>query len=435
MQTNVIRTNCPSINPDVVKNALAAKMDKSAFDSWVYPLACIINSSDIHFISQNQFSADFIKRTYFHIFQSVAAEFGMTASIAVGRPVAVMPTISVNDNEIQKNFELKSKTVSVKLESVEISFDSFITSEENIFAISACRKIASGCATFSPLFLYGSQGCGKSLLARAIENESNGRVVHMTGAQFVSEFLRSMSEKSVFAFKDFCRNCDTFILDDVHNLIGKRATTDEFMSLLLDLIKMRKNVVLTANAAPSSLSGFDRRIQSVLASGLVADLTMPNKSVCKTMLMRAGVTIDVAESLAGRIDGNGHLISGIAKKIKTYTELMSEKVTPAVADRLLSDCLSKNKTPLSMVKSMCEKLGVSYDDVCGSSRTRAIVRSRQIMMVALKSSTKLSLAEIGRLIGDRDHATVLYGIAQIEKLKCMDLVLCAEIDQMLNECQ
>ena len=114
---------------------------------------------------------------------------------------------------------------------------------------------------------------------------------------------------------------------------------------------------------------------------------------------------------------------------------MNESVTVDVAERLLADCLAKNKTPLAMVKVMSEKLGVSYDDVCGPSRTRGIVRARQIMMVALKATTKLSLAEIGRLIGDRDHASVMYGISQIEKQKSSDLILSAEIDQMLNECR
>lgn len=295
--------------------------------------------------------------------------------------------------------------------------------------------MASGTAAFSPLFIYGATGCGKTLLAQCINTAANGRTLMMTGSQFVAEFSRSLREHSIFAFKDFCRNCDTFILDDVHVLAGKKATTEEFLSLVMDLRSANKNIVLTSNVAPAGLTGFDRRIQSLLASGLVADIAVPSVTAKKTMLVRNGVALDVAEMLSKRISGDGHLIAGVAMKIKTYSELMGEKVTVDVATKLLSDTLGKNKTPLSMVKSMCEKLGVSYDAVCGSGRARTLVRARQIMMVALKSATKLSLAEIGRLVGDRDHATVLYAISQIDKARASDLMLVAEIDQMIEECR
>ncbi len=192
---------------------------------------------------------------------------------------------------------------------------------------------------------------------------------------------------------------------------------------------------MTSNAAPGALSGFDRRLQSIMASGLVADVAAPTQNVKKLMLERAGVAPDVAEILASRLNGDGHLISGVAKKIATYAELMGERVTVAVAEKLLSDTLAKNKTPTSMVKSMCEKLGVSYDAVCGTTRTRTIVRARMIMMTALKSATKLSLSEIGTHVGGRDHATVLYAISQIEKMRSGDLILSAEINQMIEVCR
>ena len=129
------------------------------------------------------------------------------------------------------------------------------------------------------------------------------------------------------------------------------------------------------------------------------------------------------------------MVAGVAMKIKTYAELMGENVTMDVAQHLLSDTLQKSKTPIAMVKMMCEKLGFAYDAVCGRGRSRAIVLARQIMMVVLKSATNLSLSEIGCVCGDRDHATVVYAIAQIEKLKKSDLVLAAQINQLIAECK
>ena len=257
----------------------------------------------------------------------------------------------------------------------------------------------------------------------------------MSGAQFVSEFTRSLKEHNVFAFKDFCRKCDTFILDDVQALSGKRASTDEFMQLIVDLRNAGKNVVLTANAAPNNLTGFDRHAQSLLASGLVADVASPNAYVKSVMLRRAGVATDVADALCARIANDGHMIAGVAKKIRAYVDLMGASVDMSVATRLLADTLQAVKTPVAMVRSMCEKLGVSYDAVCGSGRSRALVLARQTMMVVLKQATQLSLSEIGNFVGGRDHATVLYAIKQIEKQLASDLVLSAQIQQLVSECR
>jgi chromosomal replication initiator protein len=264
---------------------------------------------------------------------------------------------------------------------------------------------------------------------------ARGRVVKMSGAQFVSEFTRSLKDHNIFAFKDFCRNCETFILDDVQALSGKKASTEEFMQLIVDLRNAGKNIVLTANAAPNNLTGFDRCAQSLLASGLVADVAAPNAHVKSVILTRAGVKSDVAGVLAARIANNGHLIAGVATKIKAYTDLMGETVDMNVAQRLLADTLQTAKTPSVMVREMCEKLGVSYDAVCGAGRSRSLVLARQIMMVVLKNATSLSLNEIGNFVGGRDHATVLYAIKQIEKQQTSDLVLSAQIQQLINECK
>ena len=381
-------------------------------------------------ITPNQFSADFITSVYTNILEEVASSFGLSLYVGTSA-VAQSNAPTANDNTIQKFTPAPVAVAATQ----NVAFDNFIPSDENAFVLSACKKLASGSASFSPLFIYGATGCGKSLLADCINSSAAGRTLKMTGSQFVSEFSRSLREHSNFAFKDFCRNCDTFIMDDVHVLAGKKATSEEFMQLLMDLHGAGKNIVLTANAAPASLGGFDRRLLSLFASGLVADVAAPSSHVKKTMLMRAGVANDVAQMLSARIGSDGHLINGVAKKIQTYVELMDEKVTPAVAEKLLSDSIAKNKTPIAMVKTMCEQLGVSYDEICGRGRGRTIVRARQIMMSALKIATNLSLTEIGRMVGDRDHATVLYAIAQIDLAKASDLILSAEIDQMIELCR
>lgn len=417
------------INTESIKNAIADKIDSAGFTSWIAPLQFGIVAGCLDLVAHNQFAADYVKNVYGEILSGVASDFGLNLNISVRSGVVAVNT--ANDNVVCA-FVPEQKQTNVKQQN---GFDSFICCDENMFAVAACKKIALGGASFQQLFLYGPAGCGKSLLASAICSESIGHVVMMSGGQFVADFTRSLRDKTIFSFKDFCRNCDTFILDDVCALAGKRATTDEFLQLIMDLYNAGKNIVLTANVAPNALNGFDRRIQSLFASGLVVDLVAPNTSVRKQMLIRGGVDAKVADELSKRIMGDGHLVNGVINKIKTYTELMGEHVDMDVASRLLGDTLAKNKTPLSMVKAMCEKMCISYDEICGNSRTRRLVRARQIMMVALKHATNMSLTEIGNVCGGRDHATVVYALNQIESQKASDLILNAEIDDMIKLCK
>ena len=142
---------------------------------------------------------------------------------------------------------------------------------------------------------------------------------------------------------------------------------------------------------------------------------------------------DVVDMIAGRVMADGHLIAGIINKLGEYREWSGGKITESVIEGLLSDTLKKSKAPVAIVKSMCEKLGVSYDAVCGSGRSRALVLARQIMMVVLKNATDLSLEQIGSYVGGRDHATVMYAIDRIEKLQSSDLVLSAQLTEMIEE--
>ena len=423
MQATAIKQN---INVESIRGAMAGKIDSAAFQTWIAPLQFKVCQNCLDVVVQNQFTADYVKREYGKILKDIAADFSLNINIYVAG--ANCSVKSANDNVV-------CEYVPIKNDVKRNYFDKFVTSDENMFAVAACKKIATGNASFSQLFIYGNSGCGKSMLLDCIYNSSDRRIVKMSGGQFVADFTRSLRDKTIFSFKDFCRKCDIFMMDDVCALAGKRATTDEFLQLLIDLKNAGKSVVLTANAAPNALTGFDRRIQSLFASGLVVDVAQPNAYVRRSMLVNGGVKLDVADELSKRIAADGHLVNGVINKIKTYTELMGESVNMDVASRLLGDLLAKSKTPISMVKAMCEKMSVSFDEICGNSRARRLVRARQIMMAALKGATNLSLTEIGNVCGGRDHATVVYALSQIEKQKATDLILNAEIDDMIKICK
>lgn len=419
-----------NVNVESIKGAIAAKIDSAGFAAWIAPMQFEVCQNCLNLVAQNQFTADCVKREYGKILEDTAADFCLNLNIGV-RSNNSLNVNSANDNVVCEYTPVKR----VVCNNNKNAFDNFIASDENMFAVAACKKIAMGDASFSQLFIYGASGCGKTLLLDCICNTTSNQVVRMSGGQFVADFARSLRDKTIFSFKDYCRNCDMFIMDDVCALAGKRATMDEFVQLIADLHNAGKMVVLTANVAPNALNGFDRRVQSLFASGLVVDVVAPNAHVRRSMLVRGGVEMGLANELAKQIGADGHLVNGIINKIKTYVELMGESVNMEIASKLLGDVLAKAKTPLMMVKTMCERMAVSYDEICGNSRTRRLVRARQIMMAALKGATNLSLSEIGNVCGGRDHATVVYALSQIEKQKISDLILNSEIDDMIKLCK
>lgn len=426
MQAIAVNKN---VNVESVMGAFASKIDPAGFTAWIAPLQVNVCENRLDLVAQNQFTADYITREYGNTLKNIAADFLLDLNISVRAHNNIVQ--SANDNVICEFVKPAVKqTVKNKR-----GFDSFIASDENMFAVAACKKIASDDSSFSQLFIYGPSGSGKTMLLDCICNTTTKNVVRMSGGQFVTDFARALQDRTIFSFKDLCRNCDMFIMDDVCALAGKRATTEEFLQLVMDLRAAGKNIVFTANCAPNALNGFDRRIQSLFASGLAVDVVAPNAYARRLMLIRSGIDASVADELAKQINADGHLVNGIINKIKTYTELMGERVNMDVASRLLADVLNKSKTPLSMVKTMCEKMAVSFDEICGNSRAHRLVRARQIMMAALKSATNLSLTEIGNVCGGRDHATVVYALSQIEKQKETDLMLNAEIDDMIKVCK
>ena len=190
-------------NPDVatIKNILSEQMDFAAFTSWINPLNFEIQGNVLVLAAQNQFSADYISGVYGALLKNVAASFDLDVKLVVRGTVA---TKIANDNNVQSYAPVADVAAPV-------AFNAFVPCEENAFVLSAAKKVASGAVAFSPLFIYGPAGCGKTLLAECIKSQAQN-VVMMTGGQFVAEFTRALRNHNVFAFKDYCRNCDTFMI-------------------------------------------------------------------------------------------------------------------------------------------------------------------------------------------------------------------------------
>ena len=146
MQTMAAKSQMTNL--ETIKGAIAAKIDAASFTSWIAPLSFDIVDGVLVLGAQNQFSADFINSVHFGAISSVAAEFGLTASVVVRSAKKTVAASVANDNRVQAY----APTATVASDTV--AFDSFVTSDENLFVVSACKKLAAGLVSFSPLFIY-----------------------------------------------------------------------------------------------------------------------------------------------------------------------------------------------------------------------------------------------------------------------------------------
>jgi len=403
---------------DVV-NVIKSKLDASSFDAWFKNIPCTVYENSATLFATTRFNLDFIRATFGNIFSEIESEAGIKIIVELSRP-----ELRVVSNNVITNAIVPKLT--------EVALPQFIESDANAFAVAAIKKLAAGAANFSPLVIYGPSGSGKTMLLNLLKKSIRAITIATTGAEFVQNFIRSIEEKATFAFKDTLRRADILIMDDIQNLAGKRASAEEFKTLLDDLVRAGKTVVLSSNIAPAQITGFDKHLVSLLSSGLSVDLSAPCQTVRSEMLMRAGLSAQLAETISARAPKNGHVMTGIVKKIAAWRELECGDLTETVLEKLLGDVLEKQKTPLMRVKEMAARLGLAYDDIESSARTKRLVFARQKIMAALKISTNLTLSEIGRLVGDRDHASVLYALSCIERAKQTDMLLESEINDLIK---
>ncbi|MDR0449067.1 MAG: AAA family ATPase [Rickettsiales bacterium] len=409
--------------------SVADAVRPAEFNTWFSKVSGSADGGKIILRAPSDFVAGCIKNRYKSALELLAAEMKLGLEIGSRMNSAAAEAANINDNK-----PAVASAPAPRPETDSYSFENFITSAENEFVVAACKKLSAANVGFSPLFLYGASGCGKTHLARAVRNEivlgGDRSVVMLSGDRFVSDFVRSLKNQTNFAFKDKIASADVLIIDGVESLIGKSATLAEFESLLVSVIENGGNVVLTASQAPGALSGISRRLQSLLSSGVVADVASPNAAAKMRILKTAGATDEVARFVAENSACDGHVVAGLAKKISVWCETFGMKMTLDESRRVLGDSLNGKKSPEDFVKKMCAALAVSFDEIMSARRQAKIVRARQMMMHVLKSETNMSLSEIGRALGGKDHATIIYGINNIEKQKLSDLTLTAELETL-----
>jgi chromosomal replication initiator protein len=323
------------------------------------------------------------------------------------------------------------------------SFDQFVTGETNHLAFSAAQAMAaSSRPRFSPLFIHGGTGQGKTHLLHAIAqafsaHSPSAPVLYMSAERFMMEFVNAMRANETMMFKARLRAAQLLLIDDVQFIAGKDSTQEEFFHTMNEIITAGRRLVITSDRAPQDLDGIAPRILSRLSWGLVADINTADYELRFNIIVAKlealpGVEMPrpVIDFLARRVTSSIRELEGALNRIGAYAMMTGRPIDVAFVEEVLANVLRANQRRISIDEiqtQVAEHYRIRKAEMTSARRAREVARPRQVAMYLSKQLTPKSLPDIGRRFGGRDHTTVIHAVRQIEKLRASDAELDADI--------
>jgi chromosomal replication initiator protein len=323
------------------------------------------------------------------------------------------------------------------------TFESFIVGKPNALAHAAARRIVeSNNVPFNPLFLYGGVGLGKTHLMHAIgwamkKQSPEKTVMYLSAEKFMYQFVRAIRAQDTMAFKEIFRSVDVLMIDDIQFISGKESTQEEFFHTFNALVDQNKQIVISADKAPSDLTGLEERLRSRLAWGLVADIQPSTYELrlgilqSKRQQLGAEIPDAVLEFLALKVCSNIRELEGALNRIVAHADVTKSAITLESTQDVLSDLLRAHDRRITIdeiQRKVAEHYNIRLPDMHSARRARNVARPRQVAMYLAKQLTSRSLPEIGRKFGGRDHTTVMHAVRKVEELMRDDTQIAQDVE-------
>jgi len=317
------------------------------------------------------------------------------------------------------------------------TFDRFVVGTNNQLAAAASHAVAETPARiYNPLFIYGGVGLGKTHLMHAVGHEilfrhPERRVAYVSAERFMNELVNAIQTGTTGAFRRHYRQIDLLLVDDIHFLVKKESTQEEFFHTFNTLYDAGKQIILTSDRAPKDLPGVEERLVSRFEWGLVVDIKPPDYETRVAILRKKadddGLALDdeVIDFIARSCTSSVRELEGAVIKLLAYSSLRREEVTEELARAALRGMLRNEGpageagggrvTPEMIRERVAAAWGVKPEGLQSRRRTKDLTVPRQVAMFLIKELLDESLVAIGRVFGGRDHSTVIHSIRKVEE--------------------
>ena len=364
-------------------------------------------------------------------------EFRVLESEISNKPQEGLPdkkTTSAPENKpkIETSFRSYGKLNS------NLTFDNFVIGKANQLAFAAATQVAELPGTsYNPLFIYGGVGLGKTHLIQAIGNQikinnPQMKICYMHAERYVSDVVRAYQSNKFEEFKQYYHSLDILLIDDIQFFAGKNKTQEEFFYAFNTLIDSHKQVIMTSDTFPKEIAGLDNRLVSRFGWGLTVAIEPPELEMRVAILLKkatlGGYSLDesVAFFVAKHVNSNIRELEGALKRVEAYAKFHCRAISIETAKEALKDILIAQNRQISIEniqKTVAEYYHIKLVDLLSKKRTRNLTRPRQIAMSLARELTSMSLPEIGKAFGGKDHSTVIHACKTIENLKASDTVI------------
>ena len=409
-------------------------LSNDIYDRWIAVIQCLeISGNSMRLAVANDFYKDWLKENYFPMIRKAVM-------VVSGQEMDI--SLTVDSSRFENPEPEPEPHAPISLPSLGLgkkpthnlnknyTFDSFVVGSSNQFAHAAAMAAAnSPSRTYNPLFLYGGVGLGKTHLMQAIGNhvatkKPRAKICYISSETFLNEYIDSLQNNSIAAFRKRYRKIDMLMIDDIQFLDGKKRVQEEFFHTFNTLFESHKQIVLTSDRTPSEMDGLETRLISRFEWGLVTELGKPDVETRtailrkKAELLNLKVDFELIDYLAERISSNIRSLEGALIRVASYISLTNQHVDVAKIEELLRDLLDKESQATINVdiiqRTVAEHFDLRHSDILGKRRSRDIAWPRQIAMHLSRTMTSQSFPVIGEAFS-RNHATVLYANGQVSE--------------------
>ena len=329
-------------------------------------------------------------------------------------------------------------------------FENFITSSSNKLAYEASLKVSENTSNYNPLYIYGGVGMGKTHLLNSIgfELKKTNKVMFISAERFMYQFVKSIKSNDMVKFKEYFRNTDVLLIDDIQFMNGKEAMQEEFFHTFNALLDKGSKIIVSADRAPNKLLRIQERIKSRFSGGLVVDIQKPDLELRKKVVERKidelnnlypdqiKISREIQDFISTEISASVRELVGAINRTISFSRIYNKMPNLAETKVVLKDLLNitENKVTIDLIQTLvCKFFKISKNEMLSSRRSRYLVRPRQTAIYLTKILTSKSLPEIGREFSNRDHTTIIHSVKTIEKLKEKNPEMVDNINKLKNQ--